>query len=1287
MNTLAQSTKQNKNAPTSSASSLLVQRKCACGGVSKLGGQCSQCESKKLVGGNAPLIQPKLKIGQSNDKYEQEADRVADQVMRMPEPKENNATQGKTITGRTKTGLLTGNSEISIQRQEEDILQAKATPGYTPQVTSKVAANIQNLRGGGLPLPPNQRHFFESRMGQDFSAVRIHADSKAADAAQAIQARAFTLGNNIVFNASQYSPDNQEGKKLLAHELTHVVQQGQSQGSSNSAAAAETEADHAAIQAVMGQSVTISAGVPVGVQCKPLREEELELDIANLNQKIAENEALVEGVSLPAAEEQRLYEERNRWLEERADLQARLEAPTTEDPRLQELEQNKNSLVNLRERLAEPHSYEGRDTDKEDFVNINSVLEVEEERKRDEKRKTIIRVSRSISDVRLAKRIKNYRRKGRIKPFNEMTKFRFKIYVGEQKERISQKKNLTFLSKDELDDALASARRKARLSSWSHDRKVAERERKWLEAEKIRRRSRRPDPAINRNYLSIKKLSSAVDDGILSREKTEPFKPSPRYYKGLSYIGAESKDRFAFHSDKKWSNNEKIEQKGLLVWWYEMELEGKNKNEIVEKIDGYFLGQAEAHLRIQDAETQERFKDNPQSNLDKAIFDLSEPHFEHPLSPGYDLLNNFRYKLRMAKNSGTPEKNIVVRYDLYRKMQGGVTASRMGALGKFAAMGGSAFVALRLKKPPTRAQRRRQIRENRKKAKKMPGENAGRQEQTPGTKTTQTKLKKDKKARHAANRAAMQKKMEAKKGNQKRKKEKVKRQRRNKRYQKKNSKGSGLIDTAQGSTKGSNRAAIKPTTRSTTKLEAGKSEKSPPAQKPTAQSAQRTPKRPSSQSILGWINQRRYTRSFMKIIDGVEPFNVKNPGGTPTGQRQHDPIVQIAPRSSQARAHDSAPTPARPQAQAPTPARPHAQTPTPVRPQTQANTAGLNNPQGVVTGFDQIWRELNQEINLEPSSQRAAEKSPVAKNATREKKAANPTVKGGQSPKRSNENAPNVKPRKLAAGHPGYSATRKTLKKNKQSEPTVESSRSAQGSDLRVEADAETAVRIKAASRAEKVASKKGGDLPSSRKQKTVGIKEKKIAPGVRRRRTTISGWKEIPERSTKASPEGVAAHAEIIGHNLKPENVKDNAGGKGFSGKYNASHSEKQQSLANPNEPIGVSRPMCGDCVPYFQKEAQYRKHTQVVGDPQAVRVFEPDAAGTVTEFRKDGRVVRYKKGDEVTRTKKRTKKGDEGVVGEDVITVKESTGARTEYRIDGSIIRYEADGRTVRVEPPRRK
>lgn len=163
--------------------------------------QAQQAEIRRIL--RSIGAQAKLTIGQPNDKYEQEADRVADQVMAMPDP--------------------------GIQRQppedEEDLFQAKATPGHTPQVAPNVAANIQSLKGGGQPLADSTRSFFEPRFGQDFSRVRIHTDSKAAAIAQSVDARAYTLDNNIVFNAGQYAPNNHERNDLLAHELMHVVQQ------------------------------------------------------------------------------------------------------------------------------------------------------------------------------------------------------------------------------------------------------------------------------------------------------------------------------------------------------------------------------------------------------------------------------------------------------------------------------------------------------------------------------------------------------------------------------------------------------------------------------------------------------------------------------------------------------------------------------------------------------------------------------------------------------------------------------------------------------------------------------------------------------------------------------------------------------------------------------------------------------------------------------------------------------------------------------------------------------
>jgi len=148
-------------------------------------------------------LRAKLKIGQPGDKYEQEADRVAEQVMRMPEP-----------------GV-----QRHPEENEDEELQAKEQPGHTAQVPPQVAANIQSLKGGGQPLSHLTRSFFEARFDQDFSQVRIHRDAKASRTAKAVNARAFTLGQNVVFGAGEYSSGTSSGRKLLAHELVHVVQQ------------------------------------------------------------------------------------------------------------------------------------------------------------------------------------------------------------------------------------------------------------------------------------------------------------------------------------------------------------------------------------------------------------------------------------------------------------------------------------------------------------------------------------------------------------------------------------------------------------------------------------------------------------------------------------------------------------------------------------------------------------------------------------------------------------------------------------------------------------------------------------------------------------------------------------------------------------------------------------------------------------------------------------------------------------------------------------------------------
>jgi hypothetical protein len=168
--------------------------------------------------GHKPFFQTKLTVNQLNDIYEQEADTMADRVMRITDP---------TLNGNAffKPSLTT------VQRkcqhcEEEEKLHRKESSGAEVQGSNELDNYVVSLSSSGRALPQSSRSFFEPRFGKNFSNVRIHTDSVAAKSAQSINALAYTTGNNIVFNTGQYSPESESGKKLMAHELTHVVQQG-----------------------------------------------------------------------------------------------------------------------------------------------------------------------------------------------------------------------------------------------------------------------------------------------------------------------------------------------------------------------------------------------------------------------------------------------------------------------------------------------------------------------------------------------------------------------------------------------------------------------------------------------------------------------------------------------------------------------------------------------------------------------------------------------------------------------------------------------------------------------------------------------------------------------------------------------------------------------------------------------------------------------------------------------------------------------------------------------------
>lgn len=174
---------------------------------------------------SAPFVQPKLRIGAANDRYEQEADRMADQVTRMPEGEA--ATSGFPYSGVPSTDTVQRNCAGCQQNLEDsDTLLARHLPGRAAFGSSNRGSGIGSLQGAGQPLPESSRSYFEPRFGHDFSRVRIHTDRRAASLAESIGARGFTLGQDVVFGEGQYQPDSKEGRRLIAHELTHTIQQG-----------------------------------------------------------------------------------------------------------------------------------------------------------------------------------------------------------------------------------------------------------------------------------------------------------------------------------------------------------------------------------------------------------------------------------------------------------------------------------------------------------------------------------------------------------------------------------------------------------------------------------------------------------------------------------------------------------------------------------------------------------------------------------------------------------------------------------------------------------------------------------------------------------------------------------------------------------------------------------------------------------------------------------------------------------------------------------------------------
>jgi hypothetical protein len=157
-------------------------------------------------------IYPKLEVGAADDLLEHEADCVADQVMRMPDPAPSPRSAPPRISRKW----------AACEEDGKGRPKRAIAPGFAGAAPAGVC---QAIAGPERPLDAATRHFFEPRLGHDFSRVRIHADAQAATSARALAAQAYTIGADIVFAVGKFSPATTEGRRLVAHELAHVVQQ------------------------------------------------------------------------------------------------------------------------------------------------------------------------------------------------------------------------------------------------------------------------------------------------------------------------------------------------------------------------------------------------------------------------------------------------------------------------------------------------------------------------------------------------------------------------------------------------------------------------------------------------------------------------------------------------------------------------------------------------------------------------------------------------------------------------------------------------------------------------------------------------------------------------------------------------------------------------------------------------------------------------------------------------------------------------------------------------------
>ncbi len=176
---------------------------------------------------SSPSAADGLRIGEPNDAFEQEADLVADRVMNGEKKtfgwSLSQMGRESFLQRKCSCGLGSNEGECAECKKKETAVQRKSTGDSSPSVAPPIVHEV--LRSPGQPLDSATRAYFEPRFGHDFSRVRVHTDSQAAESARSVGALAYTVADHVVFAAGQHRPQSNAGRNLMAHELAHTIQQ------------------------------------------------------------------------------------------------------------------------------------------------------------------------------------------------------------------------------------------------------------------------------------------------------------------------------------------------------------------------------------------------------------------------------------------------------------------------------------------------------------------------------------------------------------------------------------------------------------------------------------------------------------------------------------------------------------------------------------------------------------------------------------------------------------------------------------------------------------------------------------------------------------------------------------------------------------------------------------------------------------------------------------------------------------------------------------------------------